>query len=142
MMFAGYAARYGVIDKGGDIIRAGAFAGNIGTPRLLAQHYMRAVVGHIKYVEEDEIGLRVVAQMKQGLSVTVGDGLSFGYRVKKAIWHRGHRELVLVELVEISLSANPMQTAARVTAVSNTDNLGYLIASFGLPRASAEVRRG
>jgi phage head maturation protease len=43
--------------------------------------------------------------------------LSFGYRVREAKSAAGLRELVELELVEVSLVANPMQPRARVHAV-------------------------
>ena len=45
------------------------------------------------------------------------DGLSFGYRVRKAGRKDGLRELLELDLVEISLVAEPMQPRARVHAV-------------------------
>jgi phage head maturation protease len=46
------------------------------------------------------------------------DGLSFGYRVREAKSAGGGlRELVELDLIEVSLVANPMQPKARVHAV-------------------------
>ena len=45
------------------------------------------------------------------------DGLSFGYRVRAAGRSGGLRELRELELVEVSLVAEPMQPKARVHAV-------------------------
>jgi HK97 family phage prohead protease len=45
------------------------------------------------------------------------DGLSFGYRVREAKSGAAHRELIELDLVEVSLVANPMQPRARVHAV-------------------------
>jgi phage head maturation protease len=47
------------------------------------------------------------------------DGLSFGYRVREAKSAGGLRELIDLDLVEVSLVANPMQPKARVHAVEN-----------------------
>jgi phage head maturation protease len=47
------------------------------------------------------------------------DGLSFGYRVREAKSVGGLRELVELDLVEVSLVANPMQPKARVHAVES-----------------------
>jgi phage head maturation protease len=44
------------------------------------------------------------------------NGLSFGYRVREAKRGR-YRELLQVELAEVSLVAAPMQVLARVHAV-------------------------
>jgi phage head maturation protease len=45
------------------------------------------------------------------------DGLSFGYRVREAKSVGGLRELIALDLVEVSLVAQPMQKLARVHAV-------------------------
>ena len=45
------------------------------------------------------------------------DGLSFGYRVRGAGEAGGLRELTELDLIEVSLVAEPMQTRARVHAV-------------------------
>ena len=45
------------------------------------------------------------------------DGLSFGYRVREAAERRYQRELIELDLVEVSLVAKPMQARARVHAV-------------------------
>ena len=46
------------------------------------------------------------------------NGLSFGYRVKAARPSGRGRELSALELVEVSLVAQPMQPLARVHAVT------------------------
>ena len=45
------------------------------------------------------------------------DGLSFGYRVREAGKSGSLRELTQLELVEVSLVAEPMQPRARLHAV-------------------------
>jgi phage head maturation protease len=45
------------------------------------------------------------------------DGLSFGYRVREAKSAGRLRELIALDLVEVSLVAHPMQPKARVHAV-------------------------
>jgi uncharacterized protein len=117
--FAGYAAVFGVPDRGGDVVRAGAFAGAGAVP-LLWQH-RGAPVGEVA-VAEDARGLRVigaVAEPKLAGLVLGGaiNGLSFGYRVRAATRGR-YRELTELELVEVSLVAQPMQPLARVHAVA------------------------
>jgi HK97 family phage prohead protease len=118
--FAGYAAVFDVADRGGDVVRAGAFAGVRGGVPLLWQH-RGPPVGVVERVAEDARGLRVIGRVEEprlaGL-VARGAvaGLSFGYRVRAA--RRGRvRELTALELVEISLVAQPMQRLAKVHAV-------------------------
>jgi phage head maturation protease len=52
------------------------------------------------------------------------DGLSFGYRVRAAKSAGPHRELIELDLVEVSLVASPMQPRARVHAVEQEQRLG------------------
>jgi hypothetical protein len=131
MRFAGYAAVFGRADRGGDVIRAGAFAGSLergaGQVPLLRQHDPARPVGRIEYLREDKRGLRVIARLSGGpagqaaaalLEAGKLAGLSFGYRVRKASGAKP-RMLEEVELVEVSLVTVPMQPKARVHAVEH-----------------------
>ena len=123
--FAGYAAIFDRPDKGGDVIRPGAFAGSLGSGEavpLLWQHKAGAVIGRVEHLSEDARGLRVIASVVEArVSRLLGngkvDGLSFGYRVREAKSAGPRRELVELDLVEVSLVANPMQPKARVHAL-------------------------
>ena len=117
--FAGYAAVFDAPDRGGDVVRRGAFRVKGGVP-LLWQHG-GAPVGEIEWLEEDSRGLRVVGQVREPVlaaAVAKGavNGLSFGYRVREAARGR-YRELLRLDLEEVSLVASPMQALARVHAV-------------------------
>lgn len=139
LRFAGYAALFGVRDRGGDVIRPGAFAGVASAGEggqaipLLWQHDPARRIGTVETLAEDARGLRVVARI-EGAGATARevaamlrdgavDGLSFGYRVKAARagtpWRGGAATRVLeaLDLVEVSLVAQPMQPGARVVAV-------------------------
>jgi len=125
MRFAGYAAIFGRADRGGDVIRAGAFARSLkkGAVPLLWQHDAARPIGRIEYLREDRRGLRVIARLVdaraagllKGRAVT---GLSFGYRVREAAGE-APRELVDLDLIEVSLVTLPMQPRARVHAVED-----------------------
>ena len=131
MRFAGYAAVFGHPDRGGDVVKAGAFAralkrGARAVP-LLWQHQPGRPIGRIEYLREDKRGLRVIGRLSEGaagreaaalLKEGAVGGLSFGYRVREA---RGEtpRELTDLELVEVSLVTFPMQPKARVHAVED-----------------------
>ncbi len=129
LRFAGYAARFDRLDSGGDIIRPGAFRAALAAGReipVLWQHKRGAVVGRVEAVREDERGLRVIGEVQaRGLGEDVAalvrskriDGLSFGYRVRRAHKADGVRELLALDLVEVSLVSRPMQPLARVHAV-------------------------
>lgn len=129
MRFAGYAAVFGHPDRGGDVVKAGAFAQAVkrgaGAVPLLWQHEPGRPIGRIEYLREDKRGLRVIARLSEGaagkeaaalLKDGAVGGLSFGYRVREAHGEKP-RELTDLELVEVSLVTFPMQPRARVHAV-------------------------
>ena len=127
--FAGYAAVFDRPDRGGDIVRKGAFAASLekrGDIPLLWQHRPGVVIGRIEHLSEDKRGLRVIGELGSGaearqvaglLGTGKLDGLSFGYRVTDAGRAEGLRELRALELVEVSVVAQPMQPRARIHAV-------------------------
>jgi uncharacterized protein len=127
--FAGYAAIFDRPDRGGDIVRKGAFAKtltSVSEVPLLWQHKTGSVIGRIEHLSEDERGLRVIAALagsadaKRAATLLESgriDGLSFGYRVREAKSACALRELIELDLVEVSLVAHPMQPKARVHAV-------------------------
>ncbi|MDT7934219.1 MAG: HK97 family phage prohead protease [Sphingomonadaceae bacterium] len=122
---AGYAAVWDHPDHGRDVIRRGAFAR---APRgglpLLWQHDAKRPIGRIESVGEDQRGLRVIGRIADGSAagheamalVKAGalTGLSFGYRVRRARDRPPGRELLDLELLEVSLVTFPMQPRARV----------------------------
>ena len=125
MRFAGYAAVFGHPDRGGDVVRAGAFARSLargaGAVPLLWQHDPARPIGRVDYLKEDARGLRVIGRLVDAraarlLAAGAIRGLSFGYRVKEAAGE-GPRELRELELVEVSLVSRPMQPRARVHAI-------------------------
>lgn len=131
MRFAGYAAVFGRPDRGGDVVRAGAFARTLkrrgAAVPLLWQHDPARPIGRIEYLREDRRGLRVIGRLSDGaggreaaalLKEGAVRGLSFGYRVREASGE-APRELVELDLVEVSLVTLPMQPKARVHAVES-----------------------
>lgn len=119
---AGYAALFDRVDRGGDIVRRGAFAGSLASGQLplLWQHRPDARIGSIEHASEDRRGLRVIAALDphagealHALRSGAVTGLSFGYRVRQA---RGSapRELITLDLVEVSLVTLPMMLGAKV----------------------------
>lgn len=121
MRFAGYAAIFNRVDRGGDVVRAGAFRGAGAHLPLLWEHRPGRVIGRVELLGEDRRGLRVVGQVFDAAAAAlVGarevTGLSFGYRVRRARGRRP-RELLALDIVEVSLVAMPMQPLARVHAV-------------------------
>ena len=135
---AGYASIFGVPDRGGDIVRAGAFARSLAARAdvpLLWQHDTREPIGRIERLAEDARGLRVVAALSPTargqdaaalLKAGALTGLSFGYRVRasRPDRARGYRELTDLELIEVSLVTFPMQPRARVHALADDNRQG------------------
>ncbi|WP_241527344.1 HK97 family phage prohead protease [Sphingomonas turrisvirgatae] len=122
--FAGYAAVFDAPDRGGDVIRPGAFGAWVRRVPLLWQH-RGPPVGVIETIGEDARGLRVtgrvdVPELAGLVARGAVDGLSFGYRVKAAR-HGQWREIRALELCEVSLVARPMQKLARVHAIAASD---------------------
>lgn len=125
MRFAGYAAVFDRPDRSGDVVRKGAFLKALeraGEVPLLWQHKPGAVIGRIEHLSEDRRGLRVIAAVGDARAAGLlgrgkVDGLSFGYRVREAKSSGALRELIELDLVEVSLVANPMQPRARVHGV-------------------------
>lgn len=127
LRFAGYAAVFDRVDRGGDVVRAGAFgAVDVAGVPLLWQHGPASVIGVVESAREDGRGLRVIGRVSRrtaagraaadALAAGAVDGLSFGYRVKAARGARP-RELLALELVEVSVVTHPMQDGARVVGV-------------------------
>lgn len=115
--FAGYAALFDRVDRGGDVIRSGAFADAAPPVPIYWQHDPARRIGEVEMVREDARGLRVIGRVD--VAVATGAGLSFGYRVRAATPGR-HRELKALDLIEISVVTHPMQPLARVHAVETT----------------------
>lgn len=126
--FAGYAALFDITDAGRDTIRKGAFsrtlAGRTAPLPLYWQHRPDQPIGVIERVAEDARGLRVIARIDRPdsraahlLAQGQVSGLSFGYRARSSRQTSGGRELLEIDLFEISLVTHPLQHGARVHLV-------------------------
>lgn len=127
--FAGYAALFDIADAARDTIRRGAFAKTLAariTPLpLYWQHRPDQPIGVIEHVAEDARGLRVIARIDrpdsraaQLLAKGEVSGLSFGFRTRAARQSDAGRELIEIELFEVSLVTHPLQHGARVHLVT------------------------
>jgi HK97 family phage prohead protease len=126
LRFAGYASVFDHLDRGGDIVRPGAFRRSlVKNPcvPLLWQHQPSRVIGSLEHLREDGRGLQVIGRLhdddfgrllKQQMTRGLLSGLSFGYRVQAARRDRGRREIDELELLEVSLVRHPMQPLAQV----------------------------
>jgi hypothetical protein len=129
MRFAGYAALFGRRDGIRDAIRPGAFArtlasrrdGRLGPLPLFWQHRPDQRIGWIDHIAEDERGLRVVAGIDnpdgaaaRALKRGAVTGLSFGFQTRHAQYTPQGRDLLALDLLEVSLVTHPVQHGARV----------------------------
>ncbi len=130
---AGYASVFGLRDKGGDTVLAGAYAASLKRlaargerVRMLWQHDPAQPVGIWDEVVEDGHGLYVrgrlledVARAREAkalLEAGALEGLSIGYRTVRAEkTPDGGRRLIELDLWEVSLVTFPMQAEARVS---------------------------
>jgi uncharacterized protein len=121
MRFAGYAAIFDHPDRGGDIVRKGAFSRTLAAPPpLLLQHDTKRRIGAIEHLSEDDRGLRVIARIDDDVPVRAGSGLSFGYRIRQMA-NGTYRELKDLDLIEVSVVTHPMQPLARVLATESNE---------------------
>jgi uncharacterized protein len=133
---AGYGAVFNLMDRGGDIIHAGAFKKTLGETKasgavlpMLWQHDRTNPIGIWDEVSEDEKGLKVSGSLIMDVPQAViarsliqkkaVRGLSIGYMTREADTDRktGIRHIKRADLFEISLVTMPMNPAAGVTSV-------------------------
>jgi HK97 family phage prohead protease len=132
----GRASLFWVRDLNDDVVAEGAFAASLartgaGGVKMLWQHAADEPVGVWDEVAEDEEGLvvrgRVLDATPRGRMaaalVRAGalDGLSIGFRARKARAGEGVRVLTEVELWEVSLVTFPMLPGARLQASSSDE---------------------
>lgn len=128
----GYASLFGKTDQGGDVVQRGAYErslaqlGRAGRQvKMLWQHDPAQPIGIWDEVREDDRGLYVkgrlltdVARGREAASLIAAgaiDGLSIGYRTKRAEKDAGGRRLLCeLELWEVSLVTFPMLPEARI----------------------------
>ena len=129
-----YASYFGLKDKGGDVVQAGAYGASLkalaakgGSVKMLWQHDPAQPIGVWDIVRADARGLYVkgrlltdVAKGREAMALIGAgaiDGLSIGYRTVKAQKDgKGQRLLSELELWEVSLVTFPMLPSARVGA--------------------------
>lgn len=130
----GYASLFGKSDQGGDVVVPGAYQSSLSQMsalgrrvKMLWQHDPSQPIGIWDEVREDDKGLyvkgRLLMDVRQGreaaalIEAGAIDGLSIGYRTKKARKDgKGQRLLAELELWEVSLVTFPMLPEARVGA--------------------------
>lgn len=135
-VFEGYASLFGKRDQQGDVVMAGAFAQSLRTKgpeqvRMLFQHNPSEPVGTWIDVVERPRGLwvrgRLNLKVQRGAELLALlesgglDGLSIGFKTIRARNDRatGTRQLLNIDLWEISLVTFPMLDGARVSTVKS-----------------------
>jgi hypothetical protein len=134
----GYGSVFGLLDRGGDIVLAGAFKASLkalkggGVP-MLWQHDPSIVIGVWDTFTEDEKGLKISGRLVMDVPQAVIaralikakalKGLSIGYKTQDYDIDRttGARRLKKVDLWEVSLVTFPMLPEAQIFGVKSFD---------------------
>lgn len=130
----GYASLFGVADLNRDVVRPGAFARGLRERgaqqvRMLFQHDAGEPVGVWETIREDSRGLFVSGRVLEAgprgrasaelIRQGAVDGLSIGFRtVRSAPRPGGGRELIDLDLWEVSIVTFPMLPQARLRVVA------------------------
>ena len=156
--FEGYASRFDVEDDFGDTVKPGAFSETLRKKgvdgiKLLAHHDRREIIGVWNELKEDKTGLfargslfgdetKVRDRMKAGAL----DGLSIGFRtVTQEVTNPQTftRDLIKLELFEISVVTFPALDSARITDVKELPTIRdlerLLTRDAGLTRSEAQA---
>ena len=145
----GYGAIFDNIDRGGDVIKKGAFnktiSENGGSVIMVANHDQNKPIGRVTEMKEDATGLLFkgylaktdrAQEYKQLMKDGVVDSFSIGYAVVKGDENdHGGRDLSELKLFEISPVAIPMNPEAKLLEVKNIakdDNQKEVIERFEL----------
>ncbi|MFN4225311.1 MAG: HK97 family phage prohead protease [Hyphomonas sp.] len=121
LLIEGYASVFGKPDLSGDVVRAGAFTRSLSRrPEvpLLIGHRAEEKAGRWVRAAEDGYGLFVRGLIDKAAGLRLVEagarGLSIGFYPR--VWTprvTGGRELIEVDLVEVSIVAEPMHRMAR-----------------------------
>lgn len=159
--FEGYASTRSV-DRGGDIVEAGAFQASLDKwatkaklPKMLFQHDPNKIVGVWESMVEDDKGLRVKGRVLMDLQLgkelhalmKAGalDSMSIGYRTIDADFEGPDariRRITKLDLWEVSLVTFPMNEEAAITHVKQLQNRGEvarILRKEGVPGKFAEL---
>ncbi len=141
MRISGYASLFGKTDLGGDIVRRGAFAASLlslknGQIPMLFAHETKQPIGVWHRIFEDATGLFVAGDIYLGdtradrtarlIRSGALSGLSIGYRTIRSRPVSGGRELIELDLWEVSIVAFPMLRRARITQIDDLHPLDHL----------------
>lgn len=155
----GYAALFGeVVPRYRERVMPGAFTRSLAAytgkgrlPPMFWNHASDEPIGLWTSIAEDERGLKVkgklvtatrrgadvLAWLKEGLPL----GMSIGFRTIADRQAKGVREITEIDLIEVSMTANPASDNARVTKFRNATEPGRVAAFIeAVSRAATELR--
>jgi hypothetical protein len=125
----GYASVFEVTDNQNDIISKGAFKNSEShNVKLLWQHDVTKPIGVIKYLAEDDYGLKIEAEINNKtllgaeasalIKQKAVSGLSIGFTIKSSDYNlQGLRVIDEVELMEISIVTFPANSMAGISQI-------------------------
>jgi len=161
--FEGYGSTFGNVDRGMDIVEAGAFRRtlkekSLAAIKMLRDHDTTKIVGQWLDIQEDNHGLKVRGKLfsspEDGVPLAretytlmkagALDALSIGYRTVKSSWDEqsGIRTLLDLDLWEISVVTFPMNEMAGIDAVKNdltARDVERILREGGAPSAFAKL---
>lgn len=154
--FEGYGAVFNNVDVANDIILPGAFTGSIrdkgvNSIKMLFQHDPAMPIGKWIEIKEDTHGLFVKGKILQSISrgaetlamlkEGIVDGLSIGFRTIKSVWEEGSdfRQLLEVDLWEVSVVTFPANPKARVDTVKTIRDAERILRDGGVPASFAKL---
>lgn len=134
-VFEGWASKYGGIDSYGDTIMPGAYAKSLATGRPVSMYYnhisrradMPARIGTWTFEERDEglwakgqllLSHPLVKNLTPSMSAGMLDGLSIGFYIPEGgakVTPNGVRQLLEIDLREVSIVDDPADDAARIS---------------------------
>ncbi len=132
LKISGYASVFNTHDLSGDMVRRGAFSAcilqsNTKTLPMLFGHETKEPIGVWNRIFEDRSGLFVSGELFLGVPRVdriarlvksyALSGLSIGYRPVRFHAQKGGRELLEIDLWEVSIVAFPMLRSARITQI-------------------------
>ena len=136
LRISGYASFFGQPDMSGDVVQRGAFAASLLSMNdrlpMLFGHETAEPIGVWDRLFEDRTGLFVSGRVIGGNSraertarlIREGalSGLSIGYRAKRASRNGRGRNLLELDLWEVSVVAFPMLRSARITQIDEFES--------------------
>lgn len=131
---SGYASLFDQVDLSGDSVRRGAFSASLLSREdklpMLFGHQTETPIGVWDRVVEDARGLFVSGRLLAGSSLSdqtarliragAVSGLSIGYRTRRQMQQPRGRQLLELDLWEVSVVAFPMLRSARITQIGDT----------------------